>query len=216
MLKLKALAMTFSHTLTKAGEFPYFSEGDSGKVIVTTENMASGKDGTTPQQVTTTTTITPPPQMEQGSSAITMPFIPSQPSVESQGKIPLSTPTESASPGTVANSESRNNSPGTTATLMPVTPSTTTQASITTTTGLDDCSFMSEEGKRSGIRNCAGYNTPTSTTITQPDYSNSIPEVPHTTSTTTAATTTGNATVECIDIQVLIMTRATRRDTTTE
>jgi hypothetical protein len=209
--------MTFSHTLTKTGEFPYFCEGDSGKVILTTENRASGEDGNTPQPVPTTTTITPPPQMEQGSSAITMPFIPSQPSVESQGKIPLSTPTESASSGTVANSDSRNNSPGTTATSMPVTPSTTTQASIpTTTTGHDDCSFMSEEGKRSGIRNCAGYNTPTSTTITQPDYSNSIPEVPHTTSTTTAATTTGNATVECIDIQVLIMTRATRRDTTTE
>jgi hypothetical protein len=92
-----------------------------------------------------------------------------------------------------ANSESRTNSPGNTASAAPINQNDQTPIQLPpidrnnalTSFGYDNCSFMSEQGKRSGIRNCEGYTPPTSTTVN-----------PRATTSSAAIATTGT---QCID-----------------
>jgi hypothetical protein len=119
-----------------------------------------------------------------------------------------------ANSGSAANSDSRTNSPGNTATSMPVSPEINSQASMPTVTpprtlsiiphdGYDSeltCSSVSEAGKMAHVRNCPGYdgtndhmNTITpSAPFQQPDNIESL-QVIQQQSPTPAATN------ECID-----------------
>jgi hypothetical protein len=75
-----------------------------------------------------------------------------------------------ANAGSAADANSRTNSPGDTATAMPVSPTVNSQASIPTTpshhklpenvSGYDDCTGLSESAKVNHIRNCYGYGDP--------------------------------------------------------
>jgi hypothetical protein len=78
-----------------------------------------------------------------------------------------------AKSASAANSESRTNSPGNTATAAPITQNDNTPIQLPpidknnalTSFGYDNCIGMSEQGKRSGIRNCEGYTPPRTTTV---------------------------------------------------
>ena len=85
---------------------------------------------------------------------------------------------------------------------MPVTPQVTNNVQPQTAANVDpECSFMSEEGKHSGVRNC-GYTTPGPTEYTyHPPSVNKGPvfHQPDTMTGTGSAAASASAGIQCID-----------------